>query len=88
MDISPLDQLVFHPWVAQTPRNVPAFVSGEGSFLVDDAGRRYLDFSSQLVFTNVGHQHPGWSRRSRTRLTVCARSPPPGRATYAVRRRR
>ena len=58
MDILKLDQLVFHPWVAQTPRNVPAFVSGEGSFLVDDTGRRYLDFSSQLVFTNVGHQHP------------------------------
>jgi len=56
--ISELDQLVFHPWVAQTPRNVPAFVSGEGSFLVDHTGRRYLDFSSQLVFTNVGHQHP------------------------------
>lgn len=58
MDILKLDQLVFHPWVAQTPRNVPAFVSGEGSFLVDHTGRRYLDFSSQLVFTNVGHQHP------------------------------
>jgi taurine---2-oxoglutarate transaminase len=58
MGISELDQLVFHPWVAQTPRNVPAFVTGEGSFLVDHTGRRYLDFSSQLVFTNVGHQHP------------------------------
>ena len=44
--------------MAQTPRNVPAFVSGEGNFLVDQTGRRYLDFSSQLVFTNVGHQHP------------------------------
>jgi taurine--2-oxoglutarate transaminase len=53
-----LDQLVFHPWVAQTPRSVPAFVGGEGSFLFDHTGRRYLDFSSQLVFTNVGHQHP------------------------------
>ena len=58
MEALKLDQLVFHPWVAQTPRNVPAFVGGEGSFLVDDGGRRYLDFSSQLVFTNVGHQHP------------------------------
>ena len=58
MDPSELDRLVFHPWVAQSPRNVPTFVGGEGSFLVDDAGRRYLDFSSQLVFTNVGHQHP------------------------------
>jgi taurine--2-oxoglutarate transaminase len=58
MDILKLDQLVFHPWVAQTHRNVPAFVGGEGSFLIDHTGRRYLDFSSQLVFTNVGHQHP------------------------------
>jgi taurine--2-oxoglutarate transaminase len=58
MAISERDQLVFHPWAAQAPRNVPAFVGGEGSFLIDDAGRRYLDFSSQLVFTNVGHQHP------------------------------
>jgi taurine--2-oxoglutarate transaminase len=58
MDILELDRLVFHPWVAQTPREVLAFVSGEGSFLVDQTGRRYLDFSSQLVFTNVGHQHP------------------------------
>lgn len=29
-----------------------------GSYLWDDTGRRYLDFSSQLVNTNVGHQHP------------------------------
>jgi taurine--2-oxoglutarate transaminase len=58
VDILKLDRLVFHPWVAQTPRNVPAFVTGEGSFIVDHTGRRYLDFSSQLVFTNVGHQHP------------------------------
>jgi len=58
VDILKLDQLVFHPWVAQTPRKVPAFVGGEGSFLIDHTGRRYLDFSSQLVFTNVGHQHP------------------------------
>ena len=58
MDASELDQLVFHPWLAQTPRKAPAFVGGEGSFLIDDGGRRYLDFSSQLVFTNVGHQHP------------------------------
>jgi taurine--2-oxoglutarate transaminase len=58
MDILELDQLLFHPWLAQTPRKVPAFVEGEGSYLIDDSGRRYLDFSSQLVFTNVGHQHP------------------------------
>ena len=53
-----LDELVFHPWTVQGPRTVPTFVSGSGSHLVDAGGRRYLDFSSQLVFTNLGHQHP------------------------------
>jgi taurine---2-oxoglutarate transaminase len=53
-----LDELVFHPWVLQGPRNVPTFVAGSGSYLIDADGRRYLDFSSQLVFTNLGHQHP------------------------------
>jgi taurine---2-oxoglutarate transaminase len=53
-----LDELVFHPWSAQGPRNVPTFVGGSGSYLIDAHGRRYVDFSSQLVFTNLGHQHP------------------------------
>ena len=30
----------------------------EGSYLFDADGKRYLDFSSQLVNTNIGHQHP------------------------------
>lgn len=29
-----------------------------GSYLWDEDGRRFLDLSSQLVFTNIGHQHP------------------------------
>jgi taurine---2-oxoglutarate transaminase len=53
-----LDDLVFHPWSVQGPRNVPTFVGGSGSYLTDDTGRRFLDFSSQLVFANLGHQHP------------------------------
>lgn len=53
-----LDELVFHPWAVQGPRDVPTFVGGSGSYLIDDTGRRYLDFSSQLVFTSLGHQHP------------------------------
>jgi taurine--2-oxoglutarate transaminase len=53
-----LDELVFHPWVVQGPRDVPTFVGGAGSYVIDVNGRRYLDFSSQLVFTNLGHQHP------------------------------
>jgi acetylornithine/N-succinyldiaminopimelate aminotransferase len=39
------------------PRPV-TFVRGEGSWLVDDAGRRYLDFLSGLAVTSLGHAHP------------------------------
>ena len=53
-----LDELVFHPWTVQGPRDVLTFVGGSGSYVIDADGRRYLDFSSQLVFTNLGHQHP------------------------------
>ena len=53
-----LDELVFHPWTMQGPRTVPTFVGGSGSHVIDADGRRYLDFSSQLVFTSLGHQHP------------------------------
>ena len=52
------DELVFHPWSMQAPRTVPVFNSAQGSWITDEDGRRYLDFSSQLVFTNLGHQHP------------------------------
>src|SRR5215212_5120058 len=57
-DAMDLDELVFHPWMVQGPRTGPTFVGGSGSYLVDAEGRRYLDFSSQLVFTSLGHQHP------------------------------
>ena len=35
-----------------------AFVRGEGTFLYDTAGRRYLDFLSGLAVTSLGHAHP------------------------------
>ena len=31
---------------------------GEGSWIWDESGQRYLDFSSQLMNVNIGHQHP------------------------------
>jgi predicted acetylornithine/succinylornithine family transaminase len=34
------------------------FVRGEGSYLWDDAGKRYLDFLSGLAVTSLGHSHP------------------------------
>jgi len=34
------------------------FVRGEGSWLWDDEGRRYLDLLSGLAVTSLGHSHP------------------------------
>ena len=34
------------------------FVDGEGLWLVDDAGRRYLDFAGGIAVVGLGHRHP------------------------------
>ena len=49
---------VFHSWSAQGSLAPLAIAGGAGSTVWDHDGKRYLDFSSQLVFTNLGHQHP------------------------------
>ncbi len=49
---------VFHSWSAQGLINPIVVAGGEGAWFWDDSGRRYLDFSSQLVNVNIGHQHP------------------------------
>lgn len=49
---------VLHPWSA-LDGPAPIVVTGaEGAFFRDENGKRWLDFSSQLVNANVGHQHP------------------------------
>ncbi len=40
------------------PEPPVTFVEGQGSWLVDDAGRRYLDCVSGLAVTSLGHSHP------------------------------
>jgi len=49
---------VFHSWSAQAPLAPMTFAGASGSWVWDYDGNRYLDFSSQLVNTNIGHQHP------------------------------
>ena len=49
---------VFHSWSAQAEITPMVISAARGSYVWDDEDRRYLDFSSQLVFTNIGHQHP------------------------------
>jgi taurine--2-oxoglutarate transaminase len=49
---------VFHSWSAQKAISPLPIAAAEGSYFWDYDGNRYLDFSSQLVNTNIGHQHP------------------------------
>ncbi|MDT5079785.1 MAG: taurine---2-oxoglutarate transaminase [Mycobacterium sp.] len=49
---------VFHSWSAQAQITPMTIVAADGSYVWDGDGNKLLDFSSQLVFTNIGHQHP------------------------------
>src|SRR5687768_11633767 len=49
---------VFHSWSAQSQASGLVVASGRGARVWDHSGREYLDFSSQLVNVNIGHQHP------------------------------
>ncbi len=49
---------VFHSWSAQGALNPIVVDRAEGSFFWTEDGTRFLDFSSQLVNVNIGHQHP------------------------------
>ncbi|UGQ15093.1 aspartate aminotransferase family protein [Yinghuangia sp. ASG 101] len=49
---------VFHSWSAQGAVTPLPVAGAEGAYFWDYEGKRYLDFASQLVFTNIGHQHP------------------------------
>jgi len=49
---------VFHSWSAQASINPLMVRDAKGVYVTDEDGKTYLDFSSQLVNTNIGHQHP------------------------------
>ena len=51
-------ELVMQSWSAQGSLNPLVVAGGEGCTLWDYDGNRFLDFSSQLINTNIGHQHP------------------------------
>jgi taurine--2-oxoglutarate transaminase len=51
-------QRVLTPWSAQGPLDAPVIVRGEGIWMEDEQGKRYIDASSGLVAVNLGHSHP------------------------------
>jgi taurine--2-oxoglutarate transaminase len=51
-------EYVFHSWSAQKALKPMCIAGAEGSYFWDYDGNKFLDFSSQLVNVNIGHQHP------------------------------
>ena len=49
---------VFHSWSAQKALKPMCVAGSKGSYFWDYDGNKYLDFASQLVNVNIGHQHP------------------------------
>jgi taurine--2-oxoglutarate transaminase len=51
-------KLNFGTWRFQKSWNPLHVVDAEGCYFIDAAGKRYLDFSSQLMCVNLGHKNP------------------------------
>src|SRR5918912_1629420 len=55
-------EYLIHSWSVQSAISPLAVAGGEGRYFWDYDGKRYLDFASQLVNLNIGHQHPKLAR--------------------------
>jgi taurine---2-oxoglutarate transaminase len=51
-------EYVLYSWSTQDAINPIPVAGAEGRYFWDYEGTRYLDFASQLVNVNIGHQHP------------------------------
>ncbi|HUY43574.1 MAG TPA: aminotransferase class III-fold pyridoxal phosphate-dependent enzyme, partial [Acidimicrobiales bacterium] len=63
---------VFHSWSAQATLNPLMIKDAEGVYVTTEDGTRLLDFSSQLVNTNIGHQHPSVVRAIQQQAGILA----------------
>jgi taurine--2-oxoglutarate transaminase len=48
---------LFGTWRYQKTWNPKVIAKGNGSYIIDNKGKKYLDFSSQLVCSNLGHNN-------------------------------
>ncbi len=70
---------VFHSWSAQASLNPMMVKDAHGVYVTDEEGTTFLDFSSQLVNTNIGHQHPAVVRAIQEQAAVlCTIAPQHG----------
>src|SRR4030066_1294469 len=51
-------EYALYSWSVQSAVNPIPIARAEGIYFWDVDGKRYLDFSSQLMNMNIGHQHP------------------------------
>jgi taurine--2-oxoglutarate transaminase len=51
-------EFTFFSWSIQSATSPIPIVRAEGVYFWDADGKRYIDFSSQLMNVNIGHQHP------------------------------
>lgn len=49
---------VLRSWATQSKNTYTVVTGAKGSYFWDENGKKYLDFASQLVNQNGGHQHP------------------------------
>lgn len=47
-------------------------VRGQGSYLWDSQRKKYLDFTSGIAVTNLGHSHPEWIKQVQSQAEVLA----------------
>lgn len=67
---------VLSPWLAQGGLVAPVIVRGEGSYLFDSDGKKYLDLGSGLIAVNLGHGHPKVVRAIQEQAaTLCYAAP-------------
>lgn len=61
-----------HHYTLMKNYGAPTFdaVRGEGMYLFDASGKRYLDFGSGIAVTSVGHSHPKWVEAINSQVTV------------------
>ena len=70
---------VFHSWSAQGSINPLMVKDAQGVYVTAEDGTTYLDLSSQLVNTNIGHQHPAVVRAIQEQAaTLCTIAPQHG----------
>lgn len=59
-------------WTAQKAWNPISMARAEGVYFWDADGKRYIDWSSQLINVNIGHSHPHVLKAMQDQMALCS----------------